>query len=120
MENSIDIIGKHIVFKISGADKFLSLKSRLVIPLEHVVSVSTEKAKWRRSTWELRVGGSNIPFVVKDGRYLSKGKFYFYVMHDPDKCITVNLDNELYSAVIFQVSNKEAAAKRILAKMKGS
>ncbi len=120
MENTIDIVGKNLVFNISAADKFLSLKSKLVIPLNHVVSVSTDKTKWWTAATELKVGGARIPFVIKDGRYLSNGKLYFYVMHDVDKCVTVHLNNDVYSAIIFQVANKEATAKKIISKVKGS
>lgn len=120
MANTIDISGRKLVFKISGADKFLSIKSRLVIPLSHVKSVSTQRAKWWRNLSELRIGGARIPNIVKDGRYLSRGKFYFYVMHDPDRCVTIDLNNELYSAIIFQVADKEAMARKIRAKIKGS
>lgn len=84
-----------------------------------MVSVSTDKAKWWDAATELKVGGSRLPFVVKDGRYLSKGKLSFYVMHDPTKCITLRLNNEVYSTIVFQVQNKRAAAKKILSKIKG-
>jgi hypothetical protein len=120
MANTIDIVGKNIIFNINGADKFLSIKSKLVIPLSHVVSVSTDTAKWWTSadSFDLKIGGARLPSVVKDGRFFAKGKFYFYVMHDPAKCVTVNLDNERYSSIIFQVADKKAAAKKILSKIK--
>jgi hypothetical protein len=118
MENKVQIVDNNIIFSISGADRFLSIKSRLVIPTDHVVSVSTENAKWWSTPAELKIGGARLPFVVKDGRFISKGKLYFYVMHDPTKCITVNLNNERYSAIIFQVDDKEAVAKKIRAKIK--
>jgi len=44
---------------------------------------------------------------------LSKEGLLFYEMHDPDKCITVELENEKYKKVIFEVSDKEDTEKMI-------
>jgi peptide methionine sulfoxide reductase MsrA len=37
----------------------------------------------------------------------------FFEMHDPDKCVTVNLDHERYRKIVFEVEDKEATAKQI-------
>ena len=36
-----------------------------------------------------------------------------FEIHDPGKCITVNLDHEVYKKVVFEVEDKEAAARMI-------
>jgi len=74
--------------------------------------VSTERVPWQPFK-QMRVAGASLPGVVKDGRFLSSDGMMFFEMHDPDKCVTVNLDHERYRKIVFEVEDKEATAKQI-------
>jgi hypothetical protein len=111
MSGTVTIEGKNIIFEIHGVDTILALKRSITIPLEHVVSVSTDKVPWEPFQ-QLKVAGTNLPGVIKDGLYLSDG-LLFFEMHHPDKCITVSLNNEKYKKIIFEVEDKESVAKVI-------
>ena len=37
----------------------------------------------------------------------------FFEMHDPESCITINLDHERYKKIVFEVDDKESAAMMI-------
>ena len=117
MVGRISIENGSLVFELTGVDRMLALKSRLEVPLRHVKSVSTEKADWNYFNM-IKVGGARIPGVVEDGRFLGKGGLLFYEMRDPDRCITVELEGEMYKKVVFEVEDKEAAAKAILHSIK--
>lgn len=107
---TVKIEGDNLVFEIHGFDEILSLKRTISVPLEHVTSVSTERVPWK-AFQQLRVGGTGLPGVAKDGRFMtSDGSLSFFEMHHPDKCITVNLDHETYKQIVFEVDDKEAAA----------
>lgn len=112
MAGEIAVEGNSVVFKLKGIDRVLAIKNQLTIPIEHIVDVSTEKADWKMYN-QLRMGGTAIPGVVKDGRYVSKEGWFFYEMHDPDKCVTVGLKDEKYKKIIFEVEDKEASANLI-------
>lgn len=112
MAGKISVENDNLVFMLTGVDKVLALKSKLMIPLKHVKSVSTAKADWNYFKM-LKVAGTRIPELVVDGRFLSKEGLLFYEMHDPDKCITVELENERYKKVVFEVSDKADTAKMI-------
>jgi len=112
LAGKISVENDNLVFTLTGVDKVLALKSKLTIPLKHVKSVSTAKADWNYFKM-LKVAGTRIPELVVDGRFLSKEGLLFYEMHDPDKCITVELENEKYKKVIFEVSDKEEKKKMI-------
>jgi len=112
MAGKINVENDNLVFTLTGVDKVLALKSKLTVPLKHITSVSTAKADWNYFKM-LKVAGTRIPELVVDGRFLSKEGLLFYEMHDPDKCITVELENEKYKKVVFEVSDKEASAKMI-------
>ena len=66
-------VGKDAVtIKLSGAKKVLAIKSKIIIPLENITKVSTEKVK---PLWfpELRVG-AHLPGVFMAGTFwLRKG-----------------------------------------------
>jgi hypothetical protein len=112
MSGTVKIEGKNIVFEIHGVDAILALKRSITIPLEHVVSVSTDKVPWGPFQ-QLKVAGTGFPGVIKDGLYLSNDGLLFFEMHHPDKCITVSLNNERYKKIIFEVQDKESVAKAI-------
>jgi hypothetical protein len=112
MVGTIKIVDGNIEFELHGVDEFLSIKRSITIPLEHVVSVSTEWVPWQPFK-QMRIAGTSLPGVVKDGRFLSTEGVMFFEMHDPDKCITVNLDHETYKKIVFEVEDKEAVARQI-------
>ena len=112
MSGKIKIEGKNLVFEINGIDIILAIKKIISIPLDHVVSVSDEKVPWA-VLQHLRLGGTSVPGIVKDGRYLTREGLMFFEMHHPDKCITVTLNHELYKKIIFEVDDKETAIRLI-------
>lgn len=112
MGGTVRIEGKALVLELTGVDEILSIKRSISVPLEHIVSVSTERVPWNPFQ-QLRVGGTNFPGVVKDGRYLTSDGMMFFEMHDPDKCITISLDHEHYKRIVFEVDDKDSAAKMI-------
>ena len=112
MSGKIEIEGENLVFEIHGVDEFLALKKRIEIPLQYVSSVSTDKVNWINMS-EMRVAGANLPGVVKDGRFHSSDGWIFYEVHDPDKCVTIELNHAKYKRIVFQVEDKEEAAELI-------
>jgi hypothetical protein len=112
MVGTVKIEGDDLVFELHGVDEFLSIKRSISVPLQHVVSVSTERVPWQPFK-QMRIAGTSLPGVIKDGRFLSSDGMMFFEMHDPDKCITVNLDHERYKKIVFEVEDKEATATQI-------
>lgn len=114
----VEVAGENLVFKLTGVDEALALASALVVPLRDVTSVSTEKADWNMFNM-VKVAGTRLPGVVADGRFMSKDGLLFYEMHNPDKCVTVELTEEKYKKIIFEVDDKEATADTIRQAIKG-
>ena len=112
LAGTVTIEDGNLVFELHGVDEFLSIKRSISVPLQHVVSVSTERAPWQPFK-QMRVAGTSLPGVIKDGRFLSSDGMMFFEMHDPDKCVTVSLDHERYKKIVFEVEDKEATAKQI-------
>jgi hypothetical protein len=66
----------------------------------------------------MRLIGARLPTIIKDGRFLTSEGMMFFEMHDPNKCITFTLNHEHYKKIVFEVADKEAAAKQINAAIK--
>ena len=112
MTGNIKIENDNLIFELHGIDKILSIKRSITVPLKHVVSVSTEHVTLDPKL-QMKLVGVRLPTVIKDGRFLTSEGMMFFEMHDPDKCITVTLNHEHYKKIVFEVDNKEAAAKQI-------
>lgn len=112
MSGTVKIEGDSIIFEIHGVDMILAIRRTITIPIGHVVSVSTDAVKWQPFQ-QLKVAGTSIPGVIKDGMFLSNEGLLFFEMHDPNKCITVSLNHEKFKKIIFEVQDKEHVAKVI-------
>ena len=110
MSGAVSIKEGNLIFQLHGIDKILAIKRSIAVPLKHVVSVSTEKVNWKPFK-QLKIGGTSISGIVKDGRFLSSDGVMFYEMHNPDKCITVSLADETYKKIIFEIDDKESIAR---------
>jgi hypothetical protein len=107
-------VGKSAVtIKLHGAEKFLAIKSKIIIPLEKIKKVSTEQAT---PLWfpEARLG-THLPGVFMAGTFwLRKGGKTFYYAKDFSNCITLNLKNHDYAKVILEVGgDKDEIASKI-------
>jgi hypothetical protein len=112
LPGTVRIEGDDVVLEIHGIDEILSIKRSIHIPFKHILSVSTETIPWNIFN-AIKLAGTNIPHHVKDGRFLTKEGMMFFEMHDPDSCITINLDHERYKKIFFEVEDKESAATLI-------
>jgi hypothetical protein len=112
LSGTIRIENKNLVFEMHGIDIILAIRKSITIPLEHVLSVSTDRIPWKPFE-QIKVTGTSLPGVIKDGMFLSSDGLLFFEMHNPDKCITVSLKNEKYKKIIFEVDDKESIAKTI-------
>ncbi len=112
MSGTIRIENRNLVFEIHGIDVILAIRKSITIPLDHISSVSTDVVQWN-PCGQMRIAGTSLPGMVKDGMFLSSDGLLFFEMHHPDKCITISLKNEKYKKIIFEVDDKESAAKTI-------
>jgi hypothetical protein len=115
MVGTVTIEGDQVVFELHGADRFLAMKKRIAVPLNHIKSVSTENVSWGPFSHKSTRRGSQMPGVVKDGSFRTSDGLIFFEMHHPDKCVTVTLEGEEYQKIIFEVDDKETTAELIKA-----
>jgi hypothetical protein len=109
---AIDIDGDSLVVQIEGADKLWAMKSRLEIPLADVVDARVAGDEARG--WQgIRVGGTEVPGVIKAGQFYWKGRWVFCDMHHPDKAIAIDLQHEQYEKLLVEVDDPDREVARI-------
>ncbi len=109
----IEITPSSLVVHILGADRFFALKSHLEVPLEHIAGVQASVPEAHQIWHGLRVGGTNVPGVITAGRFLQRGEWAFWDVHDPDKAITIRLRDEHYAKLIVGVDDPTGTAQAI-------
>jgi hypothetical protein len=109
----VEISRGSLIVRVKGVHKVLALKSRVVVPLEHVVStapVVDEEIVWGPGF------GSNtrIPRVMRAGSVFKKsGESAFIVVHDSKKAIMIRLRDEDYDLLVIEVRDPAAAVATI-------
>jgi hypothetical protein len=109
----ISVNGDRVHFDVEGLDRFWAFRSRLDIPLAHIlaVKIDTEAA---RGWWHgLRIMGSNIPGVLTAGTFYQQGGIVFYDVHDPERTIVLELEHETYKRLIVEVEDPQQTRSMI-------
>jgi len=101
----LSVADRKLVLEVEGWDKLWSLKSRLEIPLEHVVRIYADP-NIAQSWWKgLRVAGTHVPGVIAAGTFYRHGGWVFWDVHNPDKAIVVELRDERYAKLIVEAQD---------------
>jgi hypothetical protein len=110
----IEITPDQLIVHIRGADKFLSLKSQLEVPLQHVAGVEAAPPEAHEIYHGMKVG-SNLPGVVTAGRFLQHGEWAFWDVHDPNRAIAIRLHDEHYAKLVIGVDDPSGTVAAISA-----
>ena len=114
----LEIANSRLKIEILGWDKLWALKSRLEFPVEHVSGVrQVPDLPWLGG---IRMGGTALPGVIKAGRYYRKKQWEFWVMHNRQKMIVIDLQNEEYTTLYLEVEDPKAAIKLIQGSIKSA
>src|ERR1035437_876501 len=103
----------NLIVEVEGWDKLWSLRSRLVIPIQHVTGIC-EDAKIAEGWWHgMRVAGAQVPGVITAGTFYHHGNCIFWDVHHPEKVIVVDLEDERYEKLIIEVADPSEAVVRL-------
>ena len=103
----ISVNGDRVHFDVEGLDKFWAFRSRLDIPLAHILAVKIDPEAARGWWHGLRIMGSNIPGVLTAGTFYQQGGIVFYDVHDPERTIVLELEHETYKRLIVEVADPQ-------------
>ncbi|HEV8130608.1 MAG TPA: hypothetical protein VGQ81_05125 [Acidobacteriota bacterium] len=109
----IKIEAGKVIFEVQGWDKFLSLRSRLEIPLAHIGGAHADPHPAMGWFQGLKLAGADFPNIFRAGTFYQEGSLLFWDVHHPEKTIVVDLAHETYKKLIIEVPDPDAAVALI-------
>ena len=112
---SIDIEDGLATFRIAGLHKLWALKSRIVVPVQDIVSVDGAEAAPRWAGW--RIAGTWVPGVITAGTFRQHGMWTFWDVAQSHAAIVVTLRGHRYSRLIVEVARPDEARQLLAGAM---
>jgi hypothetical protein len=109
----VELTEDALIVHVRGMDRLWALKSRLEIPLAHVVGaeIDPEVAQgWRKS---IRAPGTHVPGVITAGTFYQEGERVFWDVHDPESTVVIHLKDDLYARLVIEVDDPPSTAAAI-------
>jgi hypothetical protein len=110
---TVSIDGDSLVCEVEGMHKIWACKSRLMIPLEHVLDAQL-RTEATQSWWHgWKLVGTDIPGVFAAGLFKANGKWVFWDVRHPENAIEIDLQDETYSSLLIEVEDPETTVALI-------
>ena len=109
----IEKVDTQVEIKVVGLHKLWAFTSRLVVPMEHIVSVRPYDPHTDGGWKGIRVLGTSFPFLIHAGRFEKDGLPVFWDVSNYEKAIIISLRNEFYSKLILEVKSVEATLRKL-------
>lgn len=109
----VELTRDALIVHVQGMDRLWALKSRLEIPLSHVLDAEVDPQvarEWRKG---LRAPGTHVPGVLTAGTFFQDGDRVFWDVRDPEKTIVIRLEDERYARLVIEVDDPSATAAAI-------
>lgn len=100
-----------VEFDLHGAEEFLAIKKRLVIPYANIEKVDDNADQVQRY---LKVAGS--AFGVDNhlyGRFTTNDGLGFFVLKKKENAFAIHLKNESYKVIVIEVADKDEAIRTL-------
>src|SRR3954454_16025346 len=117
---NIAVDGDHAVFEVEGLDKLWALRSRLQLPLAHIVSVEANTEQVGRWWNGFKLLGTYVPGVLGAGTFYYQGELVFWDVHDPANAIVLSLDHERYKKLIIEAEDPAAKSGQLQSAIAGT
>ena len=109
----VELTRDALVVHVQGMDQLWALKSRLEIPLAHVVGAEVDPEIAREWHKGIRAGGTHVPGVITAGTFYQEGERVFWDVHDPEQTVVIQLRDELYARLVIEVDDPHTTAVAI-------
>ena len=109
----VELAEDTLIVHVQGMDRLWSLKSRLEIPLSHVVDAEASP-EVAQGWWQgIRTGGTHLPGVITAGTFHQEGERVFWDVHDPENTVMIRLRDERYNRLVIEVEDPPATVAAI-------
>ena len=107
-------------FEVEGWDKLWSLRSRLEIPLDHIIGAYSDTNPAMGWFQGLKVAGTDLPNMFRAGTFYQDRGFVFWDVHHPENTIVVELAHERFQKLVIEVADPDAVVNEINKAVSGS
>jgi hypothetical protein len=108
----VELTEDTLVVHVRGMDRIFALKSRLEIPLSHVMGAKADPDLGHPEWWKsLRFTATQIPWVVSAGTFYQEDERVFWDVHDPQKAVVIRLRDERYARLVIGVDDPPATVR---------
>ena len=104
----VTIAGDRVVFEVDGIDKLWAFRSRLEIPLAHIVSAEYRPDDVGRWWHGVKLVGADLPGLFAAGTFYYQGELVFWDVRHPASTVIISLDHERYKKLIIEVADPAA------------
>ena len=110
----VELTEDTLIVHVKGMDRIFALKSRLEIPLSHVMGAQVDPELGHPEWWKsLRLTATQIPWVVTAGTFYQEGERVFWDVHDPEKVVVICLRDERYARLVIGVEDPPSTVAAI-------
>ena len=111
----VTIDGDRAVFEVEGIDKLWALRSRLEIPLEHVLGAEHDPEQVGRWWHGFKILGTDFPGLFAFGTFYYHGELVFWDVRRFEQTVIVSLAHERYKKLIIEVADPASVVALIAA-----
>jgi hypothetical protein len=104
----VSVEGSSAIFTVEGLHKLWSFRSRIEIPLAHILDVEVNIDQVGRWWHGVKLIGGDIPGLFAAGTFYYHGELVFWDVRDLAKTVIVSLDHERYRKLIIEVEDPDA------------
>ena len=113
----VELTEEALIVHVRGTDRLFALRSRLEVPLSHVVGADADPQEAHRKWHGIVNRGMWVPGgAITAGnfyRVYREGEWVFWDVHDPEKTVVIRLRDERYSRLVIEVEDPEAVIARV-------
>jgi len=109
----VELTQDALIVHVRGMDRLWALKSRLEIPISHVVGAEVDAEIARAWHKGIRAGGTHVPGVITAGTFYQEGERVFWDVHDPEKTVVIRLRDERYASLVIEVDNPHSTVAAV-------
>lgn len=106
----VSIEASRAVFTVEGMHKMWAMRSRIEIPLDHIMNAEVNHEQVGKWWHGFKLIGTDMPGLFAAGTFYYHGELVFWDVHDTTKTVIVSLDHEHYKKLIIEVADPQATA----------
>jgi len=109
----VTVAGDRAVFEVEGLDKLWAFRSRLEIPIAHILGVEHDPEQVGRWWHGVKTLGTDLPGLFAAGTFYYRGELVFWDVRDPKRTVIVSLAHERYKKLIVEVPDPSSVVALI-------